>query len=88
MYQKRPWKRIYREKYSDPLTDTLMGHFGELNIPQPPEETFDNSPIKLREVKDFVRKARAKAHPVLMVSPINCIKDALKFWHLFGNSYE
>ena len=61
-----------QRKYSDPLT---MGDYGELNRPQPPEETFDNSPIKLGEVKDFVRKA----HQVLMLSPINCIKDALKF---------
>ena len=40
-----------------------MGDFSELNRPQPPEETFDNSPIKLGEVKDFVRKARAKNIP-------------------------
>ena len=40
-----------------------MGNFGELNRPQPPEEKFDNSPIKLGEVKDFVRKARAKSTP-------------------------
>ena len=37
-----------------------MGNFGEL---KPPEETFDNSPIKLGEVKDFVRKARFKSTP-------------------------
>ena len=47
-------------KYSDSLADTPMGNFGELNRPQPPEEKFDYSPIKLGEVKDFVRKARAK----------------------------
>ena len=38
-----------------------MGDFSELNRLQPPEETFENSPIKLGEVKDFVRKARAKS---------------------------
>ena len=48
-----------QRKYSDQLTDTSMGDFGELNRPQPPEETFDNSPIKLGEVKDFVQKAKA-----------------------------
>ena len=40
-----------------------MGNFGELNRPQLPEETFDNSPIKLGEGKDFVRKARAISTP-------------------------
>ena len=40
-----------------------MGNFGELNRPQPPEESFDNYPIKLGEVKDFVRKAISKSTP-------------------------
>ena len=40
-----------------------MGNFGDPNRPQPPEETFDKSPIKLGEVKDFVRKARSKSTP-------------------------
>ena len=52
-----------QRKYSDPLTDTPMGNFGDLNRPQSPEEAFDNSPIKLGEVKDFVRKARSKSTP-------------------------
>ena len=52
-----------QRKYSDLLADTPMGDFGELNRPQPPEETFDNSPIKMGEVKDFVRKARAESTP-------------------------
>ena len=38
MYQKKPWKRTYR----DPLADTPMGDSGELSRSQPPEETFDN----------------------------------------------
>ena len=38
-----------------------MGDFSELNRLQPLEESFDNSPKKLGEVKDFVRKARAKS---------------------------
>ena len=33
-----------QRKYSDPLADTSMSNFGELNRPQPLEETFDNSP--------------------------------------------
>ena len=45
------------------LFDIPMGDFGELNRPQPLEETFDNSPIKLGEVKDFNRKARVKSTP-------------------------
>ena len=52
-----------QRKDSDPLSDTPRGDFGELSRSQPPEETFDNSPIKLGEVKDFVRKARAKSTP-------------------------
>ena len=52
-----------QRKYFDLLTDTPMSTFGDLNRPQPPEETFDNSPIKLGEVKDFVRKARSKSTP-------------------------
>ena len=40
-----------------------MSDFSELNRVKPPEETFNNSPIKLGEVKDFVRKARAKRTP-------------------------
>ena len=52
-----------QRKNSEPLADTLMGDFGELNRLQPLEGTFDNSPIKLGEVKDFVRKARTKSMP-------------------------
>ena len=40
-----------------------MGDFGELNRLQPPEEKFDNSTIKLGEVKDFIWKATAKSTP-------------------------
>ena len=52
-----------RRKYSDPLTDTPMGNFSELNRPQPLEETLNNSPIKVGEVKDFVQKTRSKSTP-------------------------
>ena len=53
IYQKKPWKHTYKKKYSNPQADTPMGGFTELNRMQPLEETFDNSPIKLGEVKDF-----------------------------------
>ena len=52
-----------QEKFSDPLSDTPLGHFTDLNQPPPPEERFDTSPLKLGEVKEFVRKARAKSSP-------------------------
>ena len=75
-----------QRKYSDPLTDTPMGNFGELNRLQPPEETFDNSPIKLGEVKDFVRKARAKSTPGINGISYKlykrCPKVLTSFWKL------
>ena len=52
-----------QEKFSDPLSDIPLGNFAHLNRPSPPEERFDTSPIKLGEVKDFVRKTRAKSSP-------------------------
>ena len=52
-----------QRKYSNPQADTPLGDFGELNRPQPLEVTFNNSPIKLGEAKDFVQKARAKSTP-------------------------
>ena len=55
-----------------------MDDFGELSRPQLPEETCDNSPRKLGE-KILFERLELKAYPVSMVSPINCIKDALKF---------
>ena len=75
-------------KYSDPLADTPMCDFRELNRLQPLEETFDNSPIKLGEVKDFVWKARAESPPGINGISYKLYKDAQKFWHLFGNSYK
>jgi len=52
-----------REKYTDPLTNIPLGHLNELNRPHPPAEKFDNSPLKLGEIRDFVKKARAKSSP-------------------------
>ena len=59
-----------------------MGDFSELARPQPPEETFDNSPIKLEEVKKIVRKARAKSTPGINGIFYKLFKDALNFRHL------
>ena len=40
-----------------------MRHLNEPNRQHPPEEKFDDSLLKLGEIKDFVRKARAKSSP-------------------------
>ena len=50
-----------QEKYTNPLTDTLLGHLNEPNYPHPQEEKFVDSPLRLGEIKDFVRKAQAKS---------------------------
>ena len=65
-----------------------MGNFSELNRLQPPEETFDNYPKKLWEVKISFGRLELKAQQVSMLSSIICIKGALKIWNLFGNFYE
>ena len=52
-----------RKKYTDPLTDTPLGRLNEPNCPHPLEEKFNDSPLKLGEIKDFVRKARARSSP-------------------------
>ena len=57
-----------------------MGDFGELNRLQSPEETFDNSPIKLGEVKDFVQKARAKSTPGINGISYKLYKICPKVW--------
>ena len=63
-----------------------MGDFGELNRLQPLEETFDNSPLKLGEVKDFVQKARAKSIPGINGIPYElykrCPKVLISLWKL------
>ena len=53
----------HRKKYTDPLTDTPLRCLNEPNHPQPTEEKFDDSPLTLGEIKDFVRKAQAKSSP-------------------------
>ena len=65
-----------------------MGDFGEFKRPQPPGETIDNSPIKLGEVKDFVRNAKAKSTPDINGISNKQYKNTLLSWHLFWNSYE
>ena len=52
-----------RKKYTDPLTDTSLRRLNETNRPHFTEEKFDDSPLKLGEIKDFVKKARAKSSP-------------------------
>ena len=49
-----------RKNYTNPLADISLSCLGKPNRSHPPEEKFDNSPLKLDEIKDFVRKARAK----------------------------
>ena len=51
---KKPLEAYLQRKYSNPLADTPIGDFGELNRPQPLEETFDNSPIKLGVVTERI----------------------------------
>ena len=52
-----------RKEYTDPLTNTPLGRLNEPNRPHPPEEKFDDSPLKQGEINDFVRKARTKSSP-------------------------
>ena len=63
IYRKRIWKRNFGKKYTDSLADITQGRLSKPNRPHPPEEKFDNSPLKLGEIKDFIRKARAKTSP-------------------------
>ena len=60
---KEDLKAHLRKKYTDPLTDTPLRRLNEPNRPQSPDEKFDDSPLKQGEIKDFVRKARAKRSP-------------------------
>ena len=61
-----PSEKIYRP---------TLGRHSEPNRPYHPEEKFDNSPLKLVEIKDFVRKA----HRGLTEFHISSTKDALKY---------
>ena len=61
--QYRIWKRTFGKKYADPLAVIPLGHLSEPNHPHSPEEKFDNLPLKLGEIKDFVRKERARSSP-------------------------
>ena len=78
-----------QKKYTD--TDTLLKHFNEPNGPQPLEEKFDNSPSKLGEIKDFVRKAWAKSS--LGINGISykhckrCPKILAHLWKLLQEAY-
>ena len=57
---KEDLERHLQKKYTNPLTNIPLGHLSEPNCPHPLEEKFDNLPLKIGEIKDFVRKARAK----------------------------
>ena len=52
-----------RKKYTDPFSDTPLKCLNEPNRPHPLEGKFDDSPLKLGEIKDFDRKAQAKSPP-------------------------
>ena len=53
----------FRKKYTDPLANIPLDRLSEPNRPHLQEEKFDNSPLKSGEIKDFLRKARAKSSP-------------------------
>ena len=63
----------------------------EPNRPHSPEEKFDDSPLKLGEMKDFVRKARAKSSPE--INSIShklykrCPKILALLWKLLREAY-
>ena len=42
-------------KYTDARANIPLGRLSEHNRPHPPKEVFDNSPLKLGEIKDFVK---------------------------------
>ena len=79
------------KKYTDPLTDTLLRRLNEPNRQHPPEEKFDNSPLKLGEIKAFVRKAQAKSS--LGINGISyklykrCPKILALLWKLLREAY-
>ena len=66
-----------QRKYSNSVADTPMGDFGELNRPQPLEETFE-------EVNDFIQKARAKSTPgingIMYKLYKRCLKVLASLW--------
>ena len=80
-----------RKKYTNPLTDTLLGRLNEPNHLHPPEEKFDDSPLKLGEIKDFVRKAQAKSSPGINSISYKlykrCPKILALLWKLLWESY-
>ena len=84
------WKRIWnlQKKYTNPLTDIPLGCLSELNCPHPPEEKLDNSPLKLGEIKDFVKKSRAKSSPGINSISYKLYKNCLKYKHFFGSFHK
>ena len=82
---------IYSEKYTDPLTNTLLGYLNEPNRPHPPEKKCNDSPLKLGEIKDFVRKARPKSSPGINGISYKlykrCPKILALLWKLLREAY-
>ena len=80
-----------QKKYTNPLTDTPLRRLNELNRLHPPEEKFDDSPLKLGEIKDFVRKARAKSSPGINGISYKLYKRSPKIltllWKLLREAY-
>ena len=52
-----------KKTYSDELKDVPLESFDDVPRPPPPEKRFDMSYISMKEVSDFVKKARAKSAP-------------------------
>ena len=80
-----------QKKYTNPLTDTPLKYLIELNRPHLPEEKFDDSPLKLGEIKDFIRKARAKSSPGINGISYKlykrCPKILALLWKLLREAY-
>jgi hypothetical protein len=51
------------DMYSDPRRNEELGEYEKLIQPEEPEHMFDESEPKLREVNNFIRKARAASSP-------------------------
>ena len=81
----------FRKKYTEPLTDTSLRRLNEPNRPYPPEEKFDDSPLKLSEIKDVIRKARPKSSPGINGISYKlyerCPKILALLWKLLREAY-
>ena len=68
-----------------------MRRLNNPNRPHPSEEKFDDSLLKLGEIKDFLRKARAKSSPGINGIPYKlnkkCSKILALLWKLLREAY-